>query len=199
MGVGGQGCLHDSLFKKLPEDGAIAMIMAHEMGHAIHGHVERKLRLQQAIKHESKAKLKSGYEFAKGKAGEYLRKRGLGTLVEKASDTARKAKKKTDRFLERNPGVGRAADGLATFTTTVAAKLTTMVFDQEEEYEADRMGLCLIRLAGYEPAHAKRFFELVNRPDQTTTRESSWRAFVRSHPVAKERLAYLDDLMRELK
>ena len=82
LGVGGQGCLHDSLFKKLPEDGAIAMIMAHEMGHAIHGHVERKLRLQQAIKHESKAKLKSGYEFAKGKAGEYLRKRGLGTLVE---------------------------------------------------------------------------------------------------------------------
>jgi Zn-dependent protease with chaperone function len=94
-----------------------------------------------------------------------------------------------------------------------AASLLSSVYDQDQEFAADRLGLCLARVAGYSASGGKAAMDILNRnsarPDGATEKQkkgesvdSNARVFydiMNTHPPAKERSEYLSTLAGALK
>jgi predicted Zn-dependent protease len=173
MGPGGQGCVFEGILNRLERDDSVAMVVAHEVAHSVLEHSEQQVRLGMVF--ESMGSKQLGDVWTLFEVG--MRTMGLGEYLK----TLREVK-----------------DLAVKVSALSTAFVTKMVYDQEQEYEADRLGICLLKQAGYDPDAAPEFFQLI-RDNSESTRKDGWNSFVSSHPVSKERIAYLKKLARLLR
>jgi predicted Zn-dependent protease len=92
-----------------------------------------------------------------------------------------------------------------------AGRFLAITYDQDQEYEADRLGLCLSHLAGYSADGGAAAIEKIEEVDSSKRKNSGGAPekrkgakriaydIVQSHPDPTERAAYLHDLAGRLK
>jgi predicted Zn-dependent protease len=94
-----------------------------------------------------------------------------------------------ERWLESE----RAPEVMAMLT----GKVLGAVYDQDQEFEADRLGLCLMWRAGFDPAGAAAAIRTLGGAEQAAPRDGVRRIAYdirASHPAGAERIAYLERL-----
>ncbi len=97
-------------------------------------------------------------------------------------------------------GGGQIGEALSGFTLAIVQK----TYDQDQEFEADRMGLCLSVLAGFDASGGSGAFRIMNRGSGRTRKpkDASGRIaydILSSHPELSRRIAYQKVLQRSLK
>lgn len=173
MGPNGQGCVNEGLLERLTHDAAVAMVVGHEIGHSILEHSEDHLRFRFALQTLAKAAGEKNWSKVKNA----MLWGGLDAYV---------------------PLVRLLWDDIVAVGAMSAAQLTSMVYDQDQEFESDRIGLCLMHKAGYDTSRASALFEALGGSGGST-RASGWDAFLSSHPVPPERVAYIKTLRDKLR
>ncbi len=92
--------------------------------------------------------------------------------------------------------------GQAGFTlSALALRLLQAVYSHDMEYDADRLGLCMAALAGYDPVRAATAIDVIARQARAVPESSKGRIaydIVTTHPPATERSAYLAELAERL-
>jgi TPR repeat protein/precorrin-6B methylase 2 len=88
--------------------------------------------------------------------------------------------------------LGIGIPGMATALGNVGAEVATAKFSRDQEREADALGVRAMAAAGYDPASAVRFWQLM----ATQTRSAG--LWADTHPPASEREAAMDTLARSL-
>lgn len=76
----------------------------------------------------------------------------------------------------------------------IGAQVTLLKYGRNQELEADRMGLYLMGMAGYDPRQAQTFWE---RMESSTTNQNRPPEFLSSHPSPDNRRADLNKWMPE--
>lgn len=88
--------------------------------------------------------------------------------------------------------LGIGIPGMATALGNVGAEVATARFSRDQEREADALGVRAMAAAGYDPASAVRFWQLMANQTRST---GLWAG---THPPAGEREAAMDTLARSL-
>lgn len=85
-----------------------------------------------------------------------------------------------------------------TVLSMVITKVLAMPYDQDHEFESDRLGLCMAVRAGYDARRAGGLLELLSKYETTpgSATEATWDELTRSHPYSADRLKYLRKLGR---
>lgn len=76
----------------------------------------------------------------------------------------------------------------------VGAQVTMLKYGRDQELEADRMGLYLMGMAGYDPRQSMPFWERMEKMSTTTSRPPE---FLSTHPSPENRRADLEKWMPE--
>ena len=83
------------------------------------------------------------------------------------------------------------------------SRILRSTYDQDREYEADRLGLCLIHLAGFSPSGSHRSLKAISRGGRSRRgRRGKGKILyhiLSTHPPMQQRIAYLKRLMKKLK
>jgi len=74
----------------------------------------------------------------------------------------------------------------------VAEGFVALPYSRKQEYEADRLGLIFMSMAGYDPTQAISFWERMSALSQTSTPE-----FLSTHPSDAKRIANLKTVLAE--
>lgn len=96
--------------------------------------------------------------------------------------------------------LGSDAGGAAAQTAAaIAERVLSTTYSQDQEYEADRLGLCLAYLAGYQRSGGSEFMDTLMRTSRESAPPTSKPGrlaydLLVSHPPTAERKAYLSSL-----
>ena len=86
--------------------------------------------------------------------------------------------------------------GLSAVAIWRGATLAELGFSRDMESEADEQGVHLLAAAGIEPSGLRDFFQMLEK-DEASEQRSTWERFLSSHPVTKERIAAVEELIAE--
>lgn len=96
----------------------------------------------------------------------------------------------TDALLMDKPAMTRA--GINTLYGIGAQVGVLLPYSRKQEYEADRLGMILMAMAGYDPAEALAFWERM-----TANGSGSVVDFMSTHPSDDKRIANIQKVMPE--
>ncbi|MGK4568479.1 M48 family metalloprotease [Flavobacterium sp. 3HN19-14] len=145
MRANGLSYVYTGLLRSIDNEAQLAALMAHEIAHAIYEHVSKDAKdKQNALKN-------------KGLIGD------AAQGVIKFGDKLFKGKSKDEKKNEKDK------ESLKGTTGSIAAAAQNMMeknlstYSVDEEYQADRVGLCLMALAGYDPRQAPLIAKKLNQ------------------------------------
>lgn len=94
-------------------------------------------------------------------------------------------------------GLGAEGERLGEMAATIASKVLELAYDQDKEYESDRMAVCALHLAGYDRRAAIRALEALQAPagdlELVPARSGGARVLydvVATHPPVGDRIRY---------
>lgn len=149
---GGKIVVYTGILPVTKDEGGLAVVMGHEVAHAIARHGNERLSQQLAV--------------------------ALGAV---SLDVAMKEKpQQTKELFMSLYGVG--------------ATLGTLAYSRQHEYEADKMGLVFMAMAGYDPERAVSFWEAMATKSGPKPPE-----FLSTHPGDDNRIKALREFMPEAK
>ncbi len=145
---GGKVVFYTGILPYTKDESGVAVVMGHEIAHAVAGHGGERMSQQLAIM-----------------------LRGVSL----------------DVALQKEPGLTRDI-----FNTVygVGSQLGTLAYSRTHEYEADKLGMIFMAIAGYDPARAVSFWEeMAAIPGQAPPE------FLSTHPPAQKRIKALQDFV----
>lgn len=156
---GGHIFISRGLIQNTNSEDSLASVIAHEIAHIQLKHsmgVIRSTRITGAVVDTAKAGILAGISVAALKGSEDISDEDFKDLLEI-----------TDKF--------------ATSTSAVVSTLVTSGFSKDQEFEADKKALFLMKDAGYDPSEMIEMLTLINEQDG----EYGWGA---THPKPKDRI-----------
>jgi predicted Zn-dependent protease len=97
---------------------------------------------------------------------------------------------KVDEWLE--------SDRAPQIVSDITGKLLGAVYDQDQEWEADRLGMCLMWRAGFDPAGGPEAMRALGGAEHAAPREGVRRIaydIKTTHPAGGDRIAYMETLI----
>ena len=70
----------------------------------------------------------------------------------------------------------------------------TLPFSRKQEYEADKLGLIFMAMAGYDPSQAVEFWSKMSQKSSSSVPE-----FLSTHPADANRISYIKSILPEIK
>jgi predicted Zn-dependent protease len=124
----------------------------------------------------------------------------LGHVEEKIRST--KAGWVAGQKIQGMAGGRLGTDRMPELLAKLSTKVLTAVYDQEQEFEADRLGLALAWKAGFDPQGSIRALTSISGERERAPSHGMGRItydIVNTHPPMAERLAYLRELIAKLR
>ena len=145
---GGRIAFYEGIMPLCKDETGVAVVMGHEIAHAVANHSGERMLLQLSIQ---------------------LGGMALSTALEKEPEKTRQ---------------------IALYVFGVGSQLgATLPYSRKHEYEADKMGLIFMAMAGYDPRQAPEFWERM--PKGSTPQ------FLSTHPSHGNRIQRLNEAMPE--
>lgn len=191
MAPAGRGCVLEGLVESAPNDDALAFVLGHEIAHHLLGHLDIRLR-DELYWQEELRRIEVEQNLRAQRAALKLL-RDLGASYSDILTLTRLV-----RDLEKM--LKPVRDWVRQLSSRVLANILMMPYDQDQEYEADRLGVCLVKLAHYDTRGAEDFFKSLAGGDSTVADSEGdyWSAaldaLVQSHPYPQQRALYMGRL-----
>lgn len=151
---GGKIVVYDGILKAANDDAALAIVLSHEIAHAM-------------AKHSAEQLSKSVMTTA-----------GVATIV----------------AILNNSDMSETKRKISKLITAAGATLVNLKFSRKNETEADRIGLILAAMAGYNPERAVSFWQAMEKENGRTLRD--WYS---THPSSTNRIANIRSFLPEAK
>lgn len=148
---GGKVVFFDGILPVTKTEAGIAVVMGHEIAHAVAKHSNERLSQQMLVQY--------------------------GAAI-------------TDVLVSNKSEVTRM--GINTLYGIGAQVGVLLPYSRKQEYEADRLGMILMAMAGYDPAEALSFWERM-----TANGSGSVAEFMSTHPSDQKRIANIQKVMPE--
>ncbi len=147
---GGKVVFYTGIFPLAKDENGIAVVMGHEIAHAVANHGNERMSQQLAVV--------------------------LGAIT-------------LDVALREKPQETRDVFLLA---YGVGGTLGTLAYSRQHEYEADKLGMIFMAMAGYNPNHAIRFWD-----EMTKLKGPSIPTFLSTHPSSADRVEAMREFLPE--
>ena len=200
MSLEGFGCVFRGLLKLVGDrDSMLAFVLAHEISHYLLEHVDDRVRHRLALENDKyrERELDRLRLFIEGrKLIRQFRKtlpRALRRELKRAEKEFRKLKVTFQRMY---PEVVR---DILKATAPLVTAILEAPYDQDDEYTADRLGLCLMSLAKFEVKAPAAFFEALTGGESSATRPSAVADWLSTHPSSSARIEFSKKLRKYLR
>jgi predicted Zn-dependent protease len=193
----GATCFGQPVKNRVPLVLVPAFVIAHEIGHHLLGHVEDRLRHRIAL--ENNQHRERELERARLAFEALALVKSLNRLVPpRVRRELRKLRRELKKFQRRFSKLFPAVTAkLLEATAPILAALLEMPYDQNDEFHADMLGLCLMHRSGFDLNDASAFFERMNKKSGKHHLGSiEW---LGTHPSPQSRLRFVQQLVMKLK